>query len=222
MQTQNRSKSDKRQTMSRMLAAAHQEFCNKGLAGGRIDEIARNAGVTKQLIFHYYGSKEGLFVAVLDETSDRLMTGWVDFDVEQLTPTQALRALLNHIFDQYRIDPLLARLAQEGVRYHDYNQTPRNRFLELAPALVDKVGRIVQRGIECRSFKPDTQPRLLLATAALIATGWFTNAYSTSALVGLDTASEEGMETWRKHCADFILASIVATHGEEPRSPRAD
>src|SRR3546814_20601334 len=139
MQTQNRSKSDKRQTMSRMLAAAHQEFCNKGLAGGRIDEIARNAGVTKQLIFHYSGSKEGLFVAVLDETSARLMTGWVDFDVEQMTPPKALRALLIHIFDQYHNDPLPARLAKEGVRYPDKTKTQRHRYLALAHAVVNRV-----------------------------------------------------------------------------------
>lgn len=204
------SKPDKRQTMGRMLAAAHAEFSSKGLAGARISEITRNAGVTKQLIFHYYGSKEGLFVATLDETSEKLMSEWVRFDVERLAPPEALRALLNHFFDQYRNDPLLARLAQEGIRYHGYHQTPRNRFLELTPALIEKVSRIIQRGVESGDFRSDIEPRMLLATAALVTTGWFTNGYSTSALAGLDTSSEEDMATWRKHCSDFILASVVA------------
>lgn len=72
------------------------EFARKGLAGARVEEIAREAGVTKQLVYHYYNSKEGLFVAVLDESSDNIMSELVNLNVEELSPPVAMRAVLNH------------------------------------------------------------------------------------------------------------------------------
>jgi AcrR family transcriptional regulator len=198
----------KRNTMRRVLAAARVEFASKGLAGARVEDIARDAGVTKQLVYHYYNSKEGLFVAVLDESSGNIMSELVSLDVEHLAPPVALRALLNHFFDQYCFDPLLGSLALEGIRYHDAHQTPRNRFLELAPALISKLEAIVVRGAASEDFREGISPRLLLASASLVTTGWFTNRYSMSALAGVDTHSADGMATWREYSADFVLASI--------------
>ena len=196
-------------TLKRILAAARQAFSDKGLAGARIEDIAQDAGVTKQLIHHYYGTKEGLFVAVLDEASDLIMSELVGLEVDELTPIDALRRVLNHFFDQYQEDRLMGSLALEGIRYHDAHQTPRNHFLELAPKLINKLDAILQRGAESGIFKQGIDARLFLATAALVTTGWFTNRYSTSALTGLETYSEEGLRVWREHSADFVLASIA-------------
>jgi len=204
----------KRNTIRRLIETARLEFAEKGLAGVRMEELAREAGITKQLIYHYYGSKEGLFVAVLDECSERVMSELVELDIDSLAPRQAMRAMLNHFFDQYRHDPLLGALALEGIHYHDTHQTPRNRFLELAPALIDKLDSILRDGAERGVFKTGINPRLFLATAALLTTGWFTNRYSMSALAGLDTCSAEGMTTWRQYSVDFILASIAQNQND--------
>ncbi len=201
--------SGKRHTLNRVLNSARSEFGSKGLAGARVEEIASDAGVTKQLIYHYYGSKESLFTAVLDESSQRIMSELIGLDVDDLPPTEALRSLLHHFFDQYREDPLLGTLALEGIHYHSTHNTPRNHFLELAPALIGKLERILRRGAERGDFRADIDPRLFLASAALVTTGWFTNRYSVSTLAGLDPTSEDGMRVWREHSADFVLASIA-------------
>lgn len=209
----------KRNTLKRLLAAARVEFADKGLAGARIEDIARDAGITKQLVYHYYGSKDGLFVAVLDESSETIMCELVGLDVESLTPPAALRAMLNHFFDQYRDDPLLGALALEGIRYHHSHQTPRNRFLELAPALIGKLDDILKRGAISGEFRPDINPRLLLASAALLTSGWFTNRYSVSALTGLDTESADGMATWRDYSTELVLAGIASGEKNAGDSP---
>jgi AcrR family transcriptional regulator len=49
----------------RILAAALQEFADKGFAGARVDFIARRAAINKRMLYHYFGNKEGLFRAVL-------------------------------------------------------------------------------------------------------------------------------------------------------------
>jgi AcrR family transcriptional regulator len=56
----------------RILQAAESEFATAGLAGGRVERIAAKAGVNKQLVYHYFGSKAGLYDAVVRSVSDRL------------------------------------------------------------------------------------------------------------------------------------------------------
>jgi TetR/AcrR family transcriptional regulator len=56
---------DPARTQQRILAAALKEFSAKGLAGARVDAIARRAGINKRMLYHYFGNKHGLFSAVL-------------------------------------------------------------------------------------------------------------------------------------------------------------
>ena len=56
---------DPERTRGRILSAALKEFAAKGFAGARVDPIARRAGINKRMLYHYFGSKEGLFKAVL-------------------------------------------------------------------------------------------------------------------------------------------------------------
>ena len=64
---------NKRDTLDRLLASARENFALKGLDGARIEDIAREAGVTKQLVYHYYGSKASLFSTVLEDVSTQIM-----------------------------------------------------------------------------------------------------------------------------------------------------
>lgn len=56
---------DPERTRERILSAALKEFSDKGLAGARVDMIARQAGVNKRMLYHYFGDKAGLFREVL-------------------------------------------------------------------------------------------------------------------------------------------------------------
>jgi len=56
---------DPARSQERILAAAQAEFSAKGLAGARVDAIARRAGINKRMLYHYFGNKAGLFSAVL-------------------------------------------------------------------------------------------------------------------------------------------------------------
>ncbi|MGO4431698.1 TetR/AcrR family transcriptional regulator, partial [Streptomyces sp. MCAF7] len=51
----------------RILRAATEEFAEHGFSGARINRIAEAANLNKQLIYHYFDSKDGLYAAVLGE-----------------------------------------------------------------------------------------------------------------------------------------------------------
>ncbi|MDG2451959.1 MAG: alpha/beta fold hydrolase [Paracoccaceae bacterium] len=56
-----------RQKRSQILQAAHTEFCDAGFDGASMDRLAQAADVSKPTLYQYFGDKEGLFAAVLDE-----------------------------------------------------------------------------------------------------------------------------------------------------------
>ncbi|MES2264314.1 MAG: TetR/AcrR family transcriptional regulator [Pseudomonadota bacterium] len=199
----------KRATLGRILAAAKEEFAANGLAGARVDAIAAAAGVTKQLVYHYYEGKEKLFEAVLAEASALVMSELVSLDVAQLAPPDALRTFLNHMFDQYAADPALRSLSQEGSRYHETHDIPGNKFPDMAPALVSVLETILERGAASGDFRPGVDARIFTAIASLVTSGGFTSRFMLSVLAGFDTASADGAAAWRRHSADFILASIA-------------
>ncbi len=200
----------KRATITRLLVEARRAFAEKGLAGARVDEIARAAGVTKQLVYQYFSSKEQLLDSVLDESAQDVLADLLALELDHLGPTEALRVLMEHLCDQYRSDPTLAALAQESFRLHDQQAHHTNRFTALAPVLVDRVGRLLQRGAATGEFVPGVDARRFCAAAALLITGGFTARYVLATMAGCDTTSAEGAAAWRQYAVDFVLSAVLA------------
>lgn len=201
--------SKKRATIARMLQQARQAFSDKGLAGARVDDIARAAGVTKQLVYHYFDSKEQLFASVLEESAQDLLGDLLALKLDHLAPVDALRALLEHAFDQYLLNPTLGALAQEGLRFHQQHPLDDCRFRDLAPALVAQTERVLQRGALSGEFRADIDARMFYAAAAMLTTCGFTNRYMVSTASGLDSTSAEGMVAWRRFSVNFVLGVVL-------------
>lgn len=198
---------NKRETLRRIGAAARREFASKGLADARVDDIAQAAGVTKQLVYHYFRSKEALFVSVLDESSALAMHELVTLELSHLSPRAALRTLLQQMVLPYQQGELSA-LAQEGIRFHENRATPHNSFTGQAPQLRLKLRETLERGVASGDFRADVDPDMLLAMAALATTGAWVNRYSVATLCGLDVANSTDADAWRRFSVDFVLSAV--------------
>jgi len=103
---------DTEQTKKRLLDAAAAEFGAHGFAGARIDRIGTGAGVNKERIYSYFGSKAGLFEAVI---TIHLIKGLDETPLEGTGP-QAVADFAGAYFDVSVLTPKLARLtAWEGL-----------------------------------------------------------------------------------------------------------
>jgi AcrR family transcriptional regulator len=198
----------KRRTISRLLDVARAEFADKGLDGARIDEIARRAGITKQLIYHYYSSKEELFAAIIEETAARAMAEFVQLDLDHLAPIPALRAFLYTLFNQYERYPVLATSVVEENRHRGQHVSSRNEFPHATPVVWEKLGRILERGAHTGEFRPGVDPTTLLPTVALIMGGCFIHGYCLSVMMSVDLSTPSGKQAWFEHATEFILAAV--------------
>ncbi len=200
--------SSKTETIARVLEAARREFAANGIARANMEAIARGAGVTKQLLYQYFESKHDLFSAVLDMASAEVMPKLLAIDFGHLEPVEALGAFADEVFEQYRADPLLGRLAREGMGFHKDHHSTHNRFVGSAPALAGKLEEILTRGMASGDFRPDLDTRACLAFVSLLMTGGFTNSYTLSVILGADTVSPEGMDLWRQTARGFIVDAL--------------
>src|SRR6202790_310856 len=86
-------------TQRKLLVAARREFAANGLAGARVDDIAARAGVNKQLVYHYFGDKDALYLAVLEWVYEEIRAQERKLNLEGLPPDRAIKKLIESSLD---------------------------------------------------------------------------------------------------------------------------
>ena len=102
------------QTRRNILAAATSEFAARGLEGGRTDRIAEQAGVAKRMLFHYFGSKEGLFQAVLEDNYAKIRSMESELELSSRSPEEAMVELVEFSFNWFLEHPEFVPLLNEA------------------------------------------------------------------------------------------------------------
>ena len=100
---------DPDRTRNAILVAAQTEFGANGLSGARVDAIARRARANKRMIYHYFGSKTGLYLAALERVYEDLLGTERTLDLARLPPVAAIRRLVEFTFDYSHAHPEIGR-----------------------------------------------------------------------------------------------------------------
>jgi AcrR family transcriptional regulator len=101
---------DAARTRTEILDVATREFADRGYNGARVDEIATKTRTTKRMIYYYFGSKEQLYIAVLERVYQQIRTAEQALDVEGLDPVDAIRRIAELTFDHHQSHPDFIRL----------------------------------------------------------------------------------------------------------------
>ena len=149
---------DPARTTAEILAVATSEFAQKGLAGARIDEIAERTRTSKRMIYYYFGSKEGLYVMVLEEAYRRIREIEGQLDLEGLAPEAALRKLVAFTVDYQWNNPDFVRLVM-NENIHRGEFLAQSKLIQgLNVPAIHAVQRIYERGVEQGVFRPGLDP----------------------------------------------------------------
>jgi AcrR family transcriptional regulator len=144
---------DPERTMADILAVATHEFADKGLAGARIDEIAAATRTSKRMIYYYYGSKEGLYVAVLEEAYRRMRAIEGELQLDDMPPEDALRRLVGHTVDYQLANPDFIRLVMtENIHRGEYLAKSAG-IRDLNVPAIEGLRRVYERGLAEGGFR---------------------------------------------------------------------
>jgi AcrR family transcriptional regulator len=144
---------DPERTMADILDVATREFAEKGLAGARIDAIADAMRTSKRMIYYYFGSKEGLYLRVLEESYRRMRQIESEAHLDDLPPEDALRRLVGHTVDYQWAHPEFVRLVQNENMHRAEYLAQSKMIRKLNVPAIDSLARIVERGQKAGVFR---------------------------------------------------------------------
>jgi AcrR family transcriptional regulator len=145
---------DPDRTMAGILEVATQEFAEKGLTGARIDAIAAATLTSKRMIYYYFGSKEGLYVAVLEDAYRRVRSIEATLHLKDLEPEAALRRLVEFTFDHHSGNEDYVRLVMtENIARGAYMAQSKN-MRELNVPAIASIQELYDRGVVQGVFRP--------------------------------------------------------------------
>ncbi|MGA8786049.1 MAG: TetR/AcrR family transcriptional regulator [Polaromonas sp.] len=149
---------DPARTMAGILEVATQEFSEKGLSGARIDEIAAATKTSKRMIYYYFGSKEGLYLAVLEESYRRMRKIEAEQHLEDLEPEAALRRLVAFTFDHHQGNPGYIRLVMsENMQRGEY--LAQSKIIQkLNVPAIESIRKLYERGVTLGVFRAGLDP----------------------------------------------------------------
>jgi len=198
----------KREGLKLILAAATNEFCRAGLAGAKLDVIALEAGVSKQLIHHYFRTKGELYAEVMEEVTAQAIQHLSAPDYEALSPDEAVRLFLGGVFDLFARWPFITGLFNDQGLYGGEHLPECRELNRGSPVLMARLLAIFRAGQDQGIFRTDLDPDAVFAAGIMAMTGNFTGGKIISAFVPVDFSSPERLDFWREFATDFVFRAI--------------
>ncbi|MGE5147642.1 MAG: TetR/AcrR family transcriptional regulator [Candidatus Eiseniibacteriota bacterium] len=195
-------------TAGQILAAASAEFAAKGLAGARVDEIARRAGVNKRMLYHYFGNKEALWLAVLEHAYDGIRKEERGLDVGRLPPEEGMRRLVEFSVRYCADHPeFLTLLNSENLHKAKYLKRS-TRMPELHSALLQVIADLLERGQRAGVFRQEVDPAELYIHIAALGFFYFSNIHTLSVIFERDLNAPRTRRRHIKQAAEVILGYL--------------
>ncbi|GAC1432215.1 MAG: TetR/AcrR family transcriptional regulator [Terriglobales bacterium] len=192
-----------------ILQAAVREFSQEGIAGARIDAIARAAQVNKALVYYYFKDKEALYGAVLDQVFGGL-TECISEALSKKSPPRG--RILNYAgahFDYIASHPLYPRIVQgEMMRAGRGSATQLERIAkQYFRKIFSQVAEVLRRGMSAGDFRR-VDPMHFIPSMIAVITFYFNSAPVMRVVTGADPISKERIAERRAAVLDFIAAAL--------------
>jgi AcrR family transcriptional regulator len=196
---------DPERTKANILEVAAGEFGEKGLAGARIDEIAALTKTSKRMIYYYFGSKEGLYLAVLEEAYKRVRDIEAELHLQDLEPEQALRRLVAFTFDHHLHHENYIRLVMnENIARGQY-LAQSQRIQELNIPAIAAIRHLYERGVKKGVFRSGLDPVDIHASISALSFFNVSNRHTFGLIFKLDMKSN----AYTTHRRDNVVEMIV-------------
>jgi TetR/AcrR family transcriptional regulator len=200
---------------ARILDAARIEFVSYGLSGGRVDRIAAQSGVNKNLIYHYFGSKDALYLAVLERIYADLRARQQDQDLRDLPPVEGMKRLVSSTFDHFVATPDLIRLMSiENIHYGEHLKRSGSTK-SLYSGLLDTIRILLKRGQQEGVFRANVDPVDLYLSISGLAYFFLSNQHTLSWLLDRDLAARRRVLKRRAHVVEMVLSYLTQASPSE-------
>ncbi len=195
-------------TRQRILDVATQQFSAKGYDGARIDDIMRLSKVSKNLIYHYFGSKEKLFIAVLELAYRGMHEYQMTWPLDVSSPIDGIRKLVQSTFKYWRESPEFIGLLN-SENFHKGQHLRKSKLSKAGyTGLLNNISNLLKQGEKSGDFRSDVDPVELYISISALAYHYLSNRYTLSYLLDRKLSTEDEMRARIIHIEDLVLGYL--------------
>lgn len=196
-------------TKRNIIEVASEEFARNGLSGARVDEIAARTKSSKRMIYYYFGDKEGLYLAALENAYSQVREGEAKLAVDGLPPIEALRRLVEFTFDHHHQHEAFIRMVMiENIHHGQYLERSK-AIRDLNVAAIDHIAGIYARGVKEGLFRPGIEPLELHWQISALCFFNVSNRATFSRIFGRDFGAREALAALRQNAVEMVLRFVV-------------
>lgn len=198
-------------TQASLLKAAIKIFAQYGLDGGSVDKISKAAKSHDRMIYYYFGNKEGLFVAVIEETYKRFNVAESKLKLDLLDPLRSLEKIVQFILRYYRDHPEFVTLLNiENL--HKGKHIGQSSFRDYSSKAIGVIDQVLATGAQAGVFSSQFRARDLYMMIAALGYFYQSNRYTLSAFLGENLEAKAAFDQWES----FVISTVLKTIAPDP------
>jgi AcrR family transcriptional regulator len=195
---------------AKILQIGAAEFCSHGYSGARIERIAKKCKCSMRMIYHYFGNKEGLYLAILEAAYLRIRNEEKSLDLSTAEPIEGIRQLIEftyHFFESNH--DVLAIISEEN--------SLRGRFLRkhahvkaMTVPLIESIRTLLEQGNRLGYFRPNVDPVQFYVSLVALSQIHILHRHTLSIITSKDMSNTSWQEQRRLHVRDVLMDHLFA------------
>jgi AcrR family transcriptional regulator len=198
-------------TRETLLKAAIKVFGKQGLTGARVEQISRAAKSHDRMIYYYFGSKEALFVAVIEEIYRRFNEAEAKLALDLTQPVQALRDVIAFIWGYYQKHPEFITLLNSENLHRGRHIGKSTRAGEYSSPALEVLSRVLGSGVQAGLFRPGLRARDVYLMIASMGYFYLSNRYTLSAFLGEALEEPAALAHWQQFITEAVLRTVLVS-----------
>lgn len=196
-------------TRESILRAATKVFAKHGFSGGRVEQISKAAKSFDRMIYYYFGNKEGLFIAVLEEMYRRFNEAEARLDFSADPPAAALTAVIRFMWNYYAKNPEFITLLNTENLHRGKHIAKSLRAGEYASPAIEVLDGVLARGARSGVFRAGVSARDLYLMIAGMCYFYLSNRHTLSAFLGEKLSHPDAMTHWEAFVIDAVRRTVA-------------
>jgi TetR/AcrR family transcriptional regulator len=158
------------------------------------------------MLYYYFGSKEGLFLAVLESMYERLRARQAGFTASPKDPQEAMSLLVRHTFDAFLELPEVIRLLNDENLHKARHIRASKRIRELYDPLLKSLKQVLRDGVAQGLFRDSIDPQFLYISLSSLAYHYLSNQYTLELALDMPLSEDETRARWLDHIVEMVLS----------------
>lgn len=206
-----------------LLRAATRIFAKHGFAGGRVGQISKAAKSYDRMIYYYFGSKEGLYIAVIEDIYRRMNEAEAALELDPNDPVAALETVVRFVCGYYRKHPEFVTLLNNENLLQGRHIVKMQSAQQYSSPAIAVLEQILRCGAEQGLFRAELSVRdVYMMIAAL---GYFpqSNRFTLSEFLGQRIDDEAYSAHWEAFVVQSVLRTVLLRPVlPDPTSPHGE